>query len=780
MLKRLLTRMKNRSKGTSFQKIWLKMILVAVLTVMLPILVLGIWFCSNWENSQLDRFRQESENRLRNIALTIQQNLHMVDNDVLLMKQSSAFTDFKLMTKPGEHVEELQAVHARLSEICTKYAFVQSVYFYDARCNAFVTNIYGSYTHDEFYDREWLREMDSSYLVRRLDVRLNVDEEIRKDPIRLRRVVYQPEYVLTVAGTGVNSIRVAVNVGVQALYEYLDGIYTFTEGEFSVIDRQGRLVMGSDTAAIGKTISGLEDFNGELHGLLDGLDTETGLLPDDGTTDGFVRTADRFLFIHPMQDNTLACILSFPAEQLEEANAVFRTYIFIVCLLVALSVILVSLYVTRRIYSPVTELFLSIRSLPRPGGKTDEAQIRDEMSYIKGLYDDLSNNREDMQTRLSGYELALRNHVFRDFLDGVSSYERMIGMIGPDCIDFESRPGRFIVFRIPHASPETCTPTARVQVSELINAYIANSAQGLFFDIESDLFLAFLATEREIDLVPVAAMVKRLFGEILDVPVCAGQSGVTRSARDLTGAYQQAMAACRHAVFFGLEDGFIDSRTLKRCQKFDFSFVINFETDIIRSILFMDDKAAEEGIRSLRAHILQTPDSDFARSVLLRLLTTLEKEFGLNALIDGDVFERFYPLDSLQAMVDYIRDLVARTISHMDRNRESQQDYCTRAKAFLESNYRDKDLSVCNISDELGISYPYLSKIFKDATGTGLLDYLNAIRIEKGKEALLQTSGNLGAVSEMVGYNNSQSFQRFFKKIVGVTPGEYRKACGKE
>jgi len=165
---------------------------------------------------------------------------------------------------------------------------------------------------------------------------------------------------------------------------------------------------------------------------------------------------------------------------------------------------------------------------------------------------------------------------------------------------------------------------------------------------------------------------------------------------------------------------------------------------------------------------------------MLRLLTTLEKEFGLNALFDADVFERFYPLDSLLAMEDYMSGLVSRTIANLDQNRESQQDYCARAKVFLEANYRNKDLSVCNISDELGISYPYLSKIFKDATGMGLLDFLNAIRIEKGKEALLQTSGNLGMVSELVGYNNSQSFQRFFKKIVGMTPGEYRKAHGKD
>jgi len=43
------------------------------------------------------------------------------------------------------------------------------------------------------------------------------------------------------------------------------------------------------------------------------------------------------------------------------------------------------------------------------------------------------------------------------------------------------------------------------------------------------------------------------------------------------------------------------------------------------------------------------------------------------------------------------------------------------------------------------------------------------------KEALLQRPDNLRAVAGLVGYSNTQ---RFNKKPVGVTPGEYRRACG--
>ena len=99
----------------------------------------------------------------------------------------------------------------------------------------------------------------------------------------------------------------------------------------------------------------------------------------------------------------------------------------------------------------------------------------------------------------------------------------------------------------PAIAPHRTAPAAaRANVVELIGAYIANSAQGLFFDLEGDLYVAFLATETETDLAALAAMVKRLLGEILGVRVNAGRSLTTNSPADLVPAYHQALAACRH------------------------------------------------------------------------------------------------------------------------------------------------------------------------------------------------------------------------------------------
>lgn len=55
-----------------------------------------------------------------------------------------------------------------------------------------------------------------------------------------------------------------------------------------------------------------------------------------------------------------------------------------------------------------------------------------------------------------------------------------------------------------------------------------------------------------------------------------------------------------------------------------------------------------------------------------------------------------------------------------------------------------------------------------------MVDYIAAVRVQKAKE-LLKTDLPLHTVSDMVGINNRTTFVRMFKKVEGVTLGEFRR-----
>ena len=96
-------------------------------------------------------------------------------------------------------------------------------------------------------------------------------------------------------------------------------------------------------------------------------------------------------------------------------------------------------------------------------------------------------------------------------------------------------------------------------------------------------------------------------------------------------------------------------------------------------------------------------------------------------------------------------------------------------RQYIEENYKDQNLSVSSLADALNRNPKYVSRIFKEVTGTGILDYINQFRISKAKEIMLERKYTLEEVSEMVGYVNVRAFRRAFVKITGDIPSKFVK-----
>lgn len=93
---------------------------------------------------------------------------------------------------------------------------------------------------------------------------------------------------------------------------------------------------------------------------------------------------------------------------------------------------------------------------------------------------------------------------------------------------------------------------------------------------------------------------------------------------------------------------------------------------------------------------------------------------------------------------------------------------------FIQLNYGDKSLSLNRIADAVHLTPNYVSSIFKKNCAINITDYLTNIRLGKAKELLENTNLKTYEVSEQVGYSNSQYFSVLFKRMIGLSPTEYR------
>ncbi|MDU4884164.1 response regulator [uncultured Clostridium sp.] len=92
---------------------------------------------------------------------------------------------------------------------------------------------------------------------------------------------------------------------------------------------------------------------------------------------------------------------------------------------------------------------------------------------------------------------------------------------------------------------------------------------------------------------------------------------------------------------------------------------------------------------------------------------------------------------------------------------------------FITNNF-NKNITLKDVADEVFLSQNYLSELFKKETGEGFYEFLSNYRIKRAKEILLTTNLKIYEVAESVGYNDSITFGRAFKKITGTTPNNFR------
>lgn len=95
------------------------------------------------------------------------------------------------------------------------------------------------------------------------------------------------------------------------------------------------------------------------------------------------------------------------------------------------------------------------------------------------------------------------------------------------------------------------------------------------------------------------------------------------------------------------------------------------------------------------------------------------------------------------------------------------------ASAYIQQNYT-RSFTLVELSNTIGVSKGYLSRIFKMDTGISLWDYLNRYRIQKAKELLLLTDESITAIAANVGYEDMSYFSRVFREIVGCSPRTFR------
>lgn len=138
------------------------------------------------------------------------------------------------------------------------------------------------------------------------------------------------------------------------------------------------------------------------------------------------------------------------------------------------------------------------------------------------------------------------------------------------------------------------------------------------------------------------------------------------------------------------------------------------------------------------------------------------------------IFNNNKILDSMQLLELFLKILNSHTLPHISRhdksNSEIYLDFCVQ---YIQTNIHQK-VTVEELQNLIGVSQPYLYKIFMDKFNMSTKQYITQSRLNKAKELLNETNMSVTEIANSVGYSDILAFSKAFSHNEKMSPMKYR------
>ena len=491
--------------------------------------------------------------------------------------------------------------------------------------------------------------------------------------------------------------------------------------------------------------------------------------------------------------NAWKYVYALPANVfLEKVEYLKRLVIssILVCLLIGVAV---SFLFTRRNYKPLRSL---VSSLP-VRGRHEHATL-DEYALIRETIESAVSEKNKVRQMLDAQAATIRSSLVARIVKGKPiANTNLADVSGDGQMTWLSDQYCVLLFYIENTSPLLANPNGEQKNdADLIRFIITNVAEELlnehhlvlFSDVDDLLTgLVNIGTDQSYsarDLAEIAAQVQTFLSTSFQLSLTIAVSSIHTTLAGSAQCYAEAREALEYRLVLGPEQLLLYEDLDRPATTYAYS--IEDEQKLLNAIKAGDLALTRQIAEDVFArHFRQQPISvEIARCLVFDLTGTLLK--ALNSVgpleEEGKLFlESLNPANRLAAsgtLADLQTEFLAlaeAVCQFAGQNASNKgQKIAQRVIEVVQKRYADENLSSTGIADIFGLSGPYVAKMFKDQTGQSLPDYISKVRVEHAKSLLAASTDNLETIALKAGFSNKNSLIRVFKKLTGVTPGQFR------
>lgn len=452
-----------------------------------------------------------------------------------------------------------------------------------------------------------------------------------------------------------------------------------------------------------------------------------------------------------------------------------------------------ALYFARKNYNPVNELVGVLKS------RTTQPQItsRNEFQFIREVIYNTLSEKETIGRKLDKQSRELRRTFLSRLLLGRVSPLSLEEMLHSYDVHFEEGRLAVLLFNIEDYrgffTEEDVEPEeeklglVEFTISNVVEELAKQSHSCEIVDVNG--MIACIAVLRNVgleegkkELLRIARETRDFHKENLYIYITISISGLHQTPAELPLAYQEAMEAIEYRMIAGC--GQIISFDDIPSAEGVYHYSLEVERQLASAIKSGDSDKSKSIVNNIFNTNLEQKSlpPELVRCLMFDVSATVMKTlYEFNESPEDELWQLADPVKNLlrhktvQEMRAGLNEILERVCTHIDSKKGSHN---TRLKddiiAFIQANYWDMNLGNASIAETFHLNPAYLSRFFREQTGEGIPDFISRVRLKAAKEMLKKQKGNIGEIANKVGYSNSVTLIRAFKKYEGITPGKYK------
>ena len=138
--------------------------------------------------------------------------------------------------------------------------------------------------------------------------------------------------------------------------------------------------------------------------------------------------------------------------------------------------------------------------------------------------------------------------------------------------------------------------------------------------------------------------------------------------------------------------------------------------------------------------------------------------------------QRFGAEQMLRLLLEYflIRIIRKYTLSEKTDELTESPSFIGEVVGYMNDNFLEK-ITIDELAFLFKTNRATLCHQFKEATGMTLIEFINKKKFESAKQKIISTNDTFTKIAEELNFDSIHYFTRFFKKMAGCTPKEFRK-----